>query len=149
VSPVSGHSETGSVVGVKLKPSLCIPDVTKQSHSEPIRLNFRFKNNNIYSNTLHPDYGWDALLWKGNMYLQIPSGIQVERSKEAFISLLEFGEDDLNCNNIVVGFSKSRAERNTLMRIFMFLGFVALPPNDPLAPTDASADSLYMAYNMA
>jgi len=87
-------------------------------------------------------------LWRENLYLQIPNGIIVERSKEAFVSLLEFGEEELLCSHIVVCFSKNRNERNMLMRMFMFFGFVALPPNHPLAPMDASDEILYMAYSM-
>lgn len=35
------------------------------------------------------------------------------------------------------------------MRMFMFLGFVTLPPKHALIPSDASEDTMYMAYELA
>jgi len=92
---------------------------------------------------------WSALLYKGNLYLNVPNGLVIERSKEAFVTLLEFAEEELDCSAIIVCFSKSRPERQSLMRMFMFLGFVTLPPKHALMPSDASEDTMYMAYELA
>lgn len=127
-------------------------EMTKKSMREPVRVTFRMAGDKILdnktsgSNSGKVDLVWESLLWRGDLFLNIPDGIVVERSKEAFISLLEFGEEHLRCNSIVVCFSKSRPERNVLMRMFMFLGFVTLAPNHPMVPANADEDTLYMAY---
>lgn len=54
---------------------------------------------------------WNAVLIKGRLYLNVPNGIGVERNKEAFVTLLEFAEEELNCSHIIVCFNKSRPER--------------------------------------
>jgi ornithine decarboxylase antizyme 1 len=148
---VSAHVSAGdtcspSGVGKPKLASSSVADLnlTKQSIQEPIRLSFAFNNNS----TEHSDVHWDAILWHENLYLQVPNGVFLERSKEAFVSLLEFAEEELSCSHIIVCFNKNRNERNTLMRMFMFFGFVALPPNHALSPADASEDVLYMAYNV-
>jgi len=96
----------------------------------------------------HNEVKWSALLFKGHLYLSVPNGLVVERSKEAFVTLLEFAEEQLDCSAIVVYFAKNRPERQCLMRIFMFLGFAVLPPKHSLIPIDASEETLYMAYEL-
>jgi hypothetical protein len=133
-------------------------ELTARSEREPIRVTFRFSNltNNANGsaapltnkNAAVDVTQWSALLWRGDLYLNVPNGIAIERSKEAFVTLLEFAEEELYCKSIIVCFAKSRPELNTLMRMFMFLGFVVLPPNHPHAPTDAPDDMLYMAYSI-
>lgn len=54
---------------------------------------------------------WNALLVKGHLYLNVPNGVGVERNKEAFVTLLEFAEEELACTHIIVCFSKTRPER--------------------------------------
>jgi len=133
-------------------------ELTARSEREPLKVTFRFatplpKNvnlgiNNTESKVVNAE--WSALLWRGDLFLTVPNGIVIERSKEAFITLLEFAEEKLRCKSIIVCFSKSRQERNTLIRMFMFLGFVMLPPNQLIVPTlDVQDDTLYMAYSIA
>lgn len=48
--------------------------------------------------------------------------------------MLEFAEEKLNANAIVLCMKKDRPDRQTLVRTFMFLGFQPLDPRSPLAP---------------
>jgi len=108
---------------------------------DPIRITFSFTS---------PDQSivsLDSILWKGSLYLQIASNISTEMSKEAFINLLEYAEVELNCSIVVLCFSKNRSDRNMLVRMFMYFGFVILPPNHPLLTIGGSNDTLYMATN--
>ncbi|GLH07785.1 Ornithine decarboxylase antizyme [Gryllus bimaculatus] len=65
-----------------------------------------------------------------------------------FVRLLEYAEDVLNCEQIIVCFCKDRPDRALLVRTFMFLGFAALPPGHPLTPSNADASQLFMLYNV-
>lgn len=55
----------------------------------------------------------DGVMWRGNLYLQIPGGPNLGGiSKEAFINLLDFAEEQLKAANVIVFFSKCRRERS-------------------------------------
>ena len=104
------------------------PELTARSQREPLKVTFRFAtplptplstpNNTVTSggsiggSTKVVNAEWLALLWRGDLYLTVPNGIVIERSKEAFITLLEFAEEKLQCKSIVVCFSKTRTERS-------------------------------------
>ncbi|RWS05637.1 Ornithine decarboxylase antizyme 1-like protein [Dinothrombium tinctorium] len=90
---------------------------------------------------------WDAVLWRRNIYLQVPNGLPVDASKEAFVALLDYAEE-MSCDNVLICLPKNRPERNAWMRMFMFFGFVTLPPNHPLTPMETSDDLVFMAYNI-
>lgn len=126
-----------------------------RSEHEPVQVTFRFENLPLFSNANDAtSTQWAAILWHGDLYLSVPNGIAIERSKEAFVSLLELAEEQLGCKSIVVCFSKSRPERNTLMRMFMFLGFVLLAPNhakDAGLPNELELDgedTLFLGYSI-
>ncbi len=44
-------------------------------------------------------------------------------SKEAFVSLLEFAEDRLECSHVIVCIDKSLKGLKNVVRNFLFLGF--------------------------
>lgn len=87
---------------------------------------------------------WETLLVDGRLFVEIPSGILPEGSKESFVTLLEYAEEVLKCDHVIVCFKKNRTDRASLIRTFMFLGFAVVAPGSALVPT--SADLLYMAY---
>jgi ornithine decarboxylase antizyme 1 len=91
---------------------------------------------------------WEAILWKENLFILIPTGVTLDNSKQAFISLLELAEEELGCKQVTVYFNKDRNDRNVLVRLFAFLGFTMLPPNHSIAPTNASEELLFMAYSI-
>lgn len=120
-----------------------IGELTKQSCQHAIRLTL-----NISLLEGH-EVKWQSIIWRENLFIHIPSGISLDNSKEAFISLLEFAEEELQCMRVTVYFDKNRSDRNVLMRLFNFIGFAVLPPNHSFTPADASEDMLYMAYSIS
>lgn len=46
--------------------------------------------------------GWDAVLWRGRLYVSVSSEQLCCGSKEAFVSLLEYAEDVLRCEYVIV-----------------------------------------------
>lgn len=120
-----------------------VGELTKQSRQHAIRLTL-----NIQLLEGH-DVEWEAIIWKENLLINIPNGISLDNSKEAFISLLEMAEDELQCERVTVYFDKNRSDRNSLMRLFSFIGFSVLAPNHSMAPEDTSEDMLYMAYSIS
>jgi len=87
---------------------------------------------------------WDTVLAHGKLFVDVPTGILPAGSKESFVTLLEYAEEQLECSHVIVCFKKNRTDRAILVKTFMFLGFVAVPPESGLAP--CSPDILFMAY---
>lgn len=83
---------------------------------------------------------WETVLNNVNnvLYVALPTTINHEASKHAFISLLEFAEEKLNANAIVLCMRKDRSDRASLVRTFLFLGFQPLDPRSSLAPPKAA-----------
>lgn len=87
---------------------------------------------------------WETVLNNGNnnnkiLYVAMPDKIYHEASKHSFISLLEFAEEKLECNAVILCLRKDRPDRAALVRTFLFLGFQPLSPTSPLAPSNAAA----------
>lgn len=89
---------------------------------------------------------WETLLVGDALYIEIPSDILPEGSKESFVTLLEYAEEVLRCSHVIVCFKKNRADRAFLIRTFMFLGFALVPPGGHRLAV--SSDLLYLAYNI-
>jgi len=89
---------------------------------------------------------WETILVDHKLFVEVPSGILPDGSKESFVTLLEYAEDQLKCSHVIVCFKKNRTDRACLVRTFMFLGFCAVPPGDHLVPI--CGDLLFMAYNI-
>lgn len=54
---------------------------------------------------------WEAILYMNNLYLQIPAGVLFETSKEAFVDLLQYAEEELKCQNVVICLDKNCVEK--------------------------------------
>ncbi|XP_024946774.1 ornithine decarboxylase antizyme 1 [Cephus cinctus] len=89
---------------------------------------------------------WETVVWRGCLYIRVPSCLLPEGSKEGFVSLLEYAEETLGCTNVVVCLRKERPDRAMLVRTFMFLGFTVLPPTHSLVLPGGDAGNLYMHY---
>jgi ornithine decarboxylase antizyme 1 len=71
------------------------------------------------------------------------------RFETRFVNLLEFAEDALHCHHVIVYFNKTRSDRATLVKTFMFLGFHVLSPNNTLAISHNNyPDQLLMIYSI-
>jgi len=87
---------------------------------------------------------WETILANGKLFVEVPNGILPDGSKESFVTLLEYAEEELKCSHVIVCFKKSRSDRASLVRTFMFLGFSAVAPGNPIVPTNG--DLMFMAY---
>jgi len=50
--------------------------------------------------------GWEAVLWRGRLYVSVTPATLTNGSKEAFVSLLEYAEDVLECSHVIVCLGK-------------------------------------------
>jgi ornithine decarboxylase antizyme 1 len=89
---------------------------------------------------------WKTLLVNGVLYVDIPTSVLPEGSRDSFVSLLEFAEEKLECEKVFVCFKRNRADRTALMRVFMFLGFTVVPPDYKQVPQND--DIMSMVYNI-
>jgi ornithine decarboxylase antizyme 1 len=121
------------------------------------------KNKNVYNNLAQKtqiasnlcfevtvndckEVSWNTLYHNSRLYVEIPDGILPDGSKESFVTLLEYAEEQLHCSQVIVYFKKDRADRACLIRTFMFLGFTLVMPGTNNMPQ--SADLLWMAYEV-
>ena len=89
---------------------------------------------------------WKTLLVNGILYVDIPTSVLPDGSRDSFVSLLEFAEDKLDCEKVYVCFKRNRPDKTALMRVFMFFGFSVVPPNDKNVPQND--DIMSMVYNI-
>jgi ornithine decarboxylase antizyme 1 len=89
---------------------------------------------------------WKTLLVNGVLYVDIPTSVLIEGSRDSFVSLLEFAEDKLECEKVYVCFKRNRPDRTALMRVFMFFGFSVVPPDNKQVPQND--DIMSMFYNI-
>jgi len=92
------------------------------------------------------DVHWDTLLIGKTLFVEIPSDILPEGSRESFVALLEHAEDVLGCSKVIVCFKKHRVDQASLIRTFMFLGFVLVAPGTHQLAV--SGDLMYLAYSI-
>lgn len=89
---------------------------------------------------------WETLLIGKTLFIEIPADILPDGSKESFVMLLEYAEEVLCCSHVIVCFKKNRVDRATLIRTFMFLGFVLVAPGTHHLAV--SGDLMYLAYTI-
>lgn len=53
---------------------------------------------------------------------KVPSGF-----KESLVSLMEYGEEDLDCDNVAVVLKRDGPDRANLVKLFMYFGFELVP----------------------
>ncbi len=109
-----------------------------------LRLRFRVKNG--YPNapavssaclkTQDNNNGWDAILWRGRLYISVGAAQMSEGgSKEAFVALLEYAEEVLECTHVIVCIDRRETSNtNMAIRNFLFLGFQPLATGHEFLP---------------
>jgi hypothetical protein len=97
---------------------------------------------------------WSGTLLGKRMLVPLGSGggnAAAASSKEAFVSLLEFAEEKLGCEHILVAIPKRAKEQAALVRTFMFMGFTVLSPGHALISGFdgvGQADHLFLDYEI-
>lgn len=111
-------------------------ELAKLAAQSPTRISFSI------SLTDKKSWTWEAVLWRSNLFLDVPQRITAFASKEGFVALLEFAEEVLACKNVILAINKDRPDRAQAIRTFMFLGFRVLSPNHELVPPNLN--NIYM-----
>ena len=62
------------------------------------------------------------------------------------MSLLEYCEEALGVSHVIVYLKRDRKDRADLVRLFMFMGFTAVPPGLTLLPSDTAGDYIFLSY---
>ncbi|XP_063544709.1 LOW QUALITY PROTEIN: ornithine decarboxylase antizyme [Cydia strobilella] len=116
--------------------------ILERKDRQPVKIDFKIF---LTENTVTR---WEAVVQGNTMFLRLPGVLQAG-SKESFMLLLDFAEERLHVAHCIICVLKSRGDRATLLRTFMFMGFSPLPPTAPLLPPDvANPDYMFLHYNM-
>jgi len=108
--------------------------------------NLKKRNDELHEFIDEHDLLWSVKLRNDSLYVELPQQLNKE-SKETFVNLLEFADDTLRCKHVIVYFNKTRSDRASLVKTFMFLGFHILSPDNTLMTSDdKQEDQLYMVY---
>lgn len=89
---------------------------------------------------------WETILMDKRLYVEVPTGILPEGSKESLIRLLEYAEEILGCNDVAICFKKNRSDQASLIRTFMFMGFTLWPPGGN--SSFGGSDVIFMIYSI-
>jgi hypothetical protein len=89
---------------------------------------------------------WECWMKNNNLFVDVPANLPLYGSKDSFVALLEYSEESLKVDHVVVTLSKSRPDRADLIRLFMFFGFAPVPPTHSLLPSVPGDDNIYLAY---
>ena len=89
---------------------------------------------------------WETVVKDKRLYVEVPNGILPEGSKESLVRLLEYAEEVMGCDAVIICFKKNRPDRASLIRTFMFMGFTLAPPGGHTVV--GSPDVIFMVYNI-
>jgi len=106
-----------------------------------LRLRFRVRSSGLPrvisdSQGAEDNAGWDAVLWKGRLYVLVEAAQMTDSgSKEAFVALLEYAEEVLEASHVIVCIEKNQSTATKMaIRNFLFLGFQPLAPGHEFLP---------------
>lgn len=152
VSSSSSESSSSSSEGGDDLQSICSEDeyqeVIKQilRHEHPIRIAIKLHiNESVYTK-------WESVLNPVNniLYVAMPTKLAQDASKDTLLSLLEFAEDKLEVDAVVMCISRKRADRARLLESFLLMGFEALSRKAAEAPPAAEKDmdNFFLIYRI-
>merc|ERR1712020_349516 len=91
---------------------------------------------------------WDAVLWQDRLYVSVTWGQLADGSKRAFVSLLEYAEEELGVSNVVACVDKLHHDNKNVIRNFLFLGFQPLAPGHEFHPSNPNVVCfLYFSFS--
>jgi len=79
---------------------------------------------------------WDAVLWQDRLYVSVTASQLADGSKRAFVSLLEYAEEELGVSHVVACLDKLHHDNKNVIRNFLFLGFQPLAPGHEFHPSN-------------
>jgi len=79
---------------------------------------------------------WDAVLWQERLYVSVTSGQLADGSKRAFVSLLEYAEEELGVSHVVACLDRHHHDNKNVIRNFLFLGFQPIAPGHEFLPSN-------------
>ncbi|KAH8321329.1 hypothetical protein KR074_001827, partial [Drosophila pseudoananassae] len=106
-------------------------------HDQPVQISIKLHfTEDLYTN-------WMTILNPVNnlLYVALPKELPAAGSKQTFVSLLEFAEDKLEVDGVVIAMSKEQPDRVHLIEAFLFMGFEPLSRKAPQAPPAAINDN--------
>jgi len=106
--------------------------VEESSKNEKQTLRLKFRVSNAGGGPGGPP--WEAILWKGRLYVHVSKQQLHDGSKEAFVTLLEYAEETLGVSHVIVCLDRFSKETKGAIRNFMFLGFQPLAPGHEFRP---------------
>lgn len=110
---------------------------------ETVKLTFKLRL------TERTEARWETILHGQFLYIQVPTSLLPEGSKEGFVALLEYAEEVLKCTDIIICMKRDRPDKAQLVRTFMFIGFTVLPPGHDLMMQTNDASNICMRYTIA
>jgi len=79
---------------------------------------------------------WEAVLWQDRLYVSVSSAQLAEGSRRAFVSLLEYAEEELEVNHVVACLERQHNDNKNVIRNFLFLGFQPIAPGHEYLPSN-------------
>jgi len=79
---------------------------------------------------------WAAVLWQERLYVSVTGSQLADGSKRAFVSLLEYAEEELGVTHVVACLDKLHHDNKNVIRNFLFLGFQPLTPGHEFLPSN-------------
>lgn len=77
---------------------------------------------------------WEAVLWQNRLYVAVTQDQLLDGSKQGFISLLEYAEEELGVDHVIACINNNVCNKN-IIRNFLFLGFTPLNSGHEFYPT--------------
>jgi ornithine decarboxylase antizyme 1 len=79
---------------------------------------------------------WEAVLWQDRLYVSVTGSQLADGSKRAFVSLLEYAEEELGVSHVVACLDKLHHDNKNVIRNFLFLGFQPIAPGHEYQPSN-------------
>jgi len=89
---------------------------------------------------------WEAVLWQNRLYVAVTQNQLADGSKRAFVSLLEYAEEELGVSHVVACLDNHHNNKNVI-RNFLFLGFEPITAGHEFFPA-ALPNVVCFVYNI-